>query len=166
MSESNPHYHPGESSQSAFETAVEALSELRGGTALLPVSPSAHLLPRTPEELVYADCKKIAVKTSIADVRAELGVPQSTTESINTINNYKWEQLSALIAALSQEFDFDDDSVSNLTRISQAIERSPSWGDCNPRRPVSAFVPVLIYRWRKNRQRSNLRRNAQRYKDG
>ncbi|KAK6525981.1 hypothetical protein TWF281_011024 [Arthrobotrys megalospora] len=142
-------------SQSAFETAVEVLSGFRDGNPALPPplpSPSAHLIPRTPEEFAYIDCDKLSVKTSMANVRAELGVPQSTTKSTNMINNFKWEQLSELVARLSQEFDFDDESVSNLTQISQAIEASAQWKDCEPRRPVSAFVPVLISRWKKNRR--------------
>ncbi|KAK6495568.1 hypothetical protein TWF481_002616 [Arthrobotrys musiformis] len=155
MSGSSADTPSAEGSQSAFETAVEVLSGFRDGNpALAPStsSPSAHLEPKTPDEFAYAKCYKKGVKTSMADLRAELGVPQSTNSSTNERNEYRWKQLSKLVARLSQEFNFYDPGVSNMTQISLAIGRSVEWQDCEPQRPTHAYVEVLIARWKKNRE--------------
>ncbi|KAF3138985.1 hypothetical protein TWF569_008680 [Orbilia oligospora] len=171
-----------ENSQAAFETAVEVLSGLREGNlnpafqrdqtshdysrGRLTFSSSAHLVPRTEEELAYDCCKKLPVKTSIADVREKLGIP-----STGMANDHTWDQLSVnpssrsthpshpnVVAQLGDEYHLDTKdstavSITDLTNICKSIEQSIPWQDCAPKQPAAAFVPVLLYRWKKNRVR-------------
>ncbi|KAF3190738.1 hypothetical protein TWF788_008260 [Orbilia oligospora] len=178
-----------ENSQEAFETAVEVLSGLREGNlnpafqrdqtsqdysrGRLTFSSSAHLVPRTEEELAYDRCKKLPVKTSIADVREELGIP-----STGMANDHTWDQLSVnpssssthtshltpfhslknVVAQLGDEYHLETKdstavSIKDLTNICKSIEQSIPWQDCAPKQPAAAFVPVLLYRWKKNRIR-------------
>ncbi|KAF3078006.1 hypothetical protein TWF569_000236 [Orbilia oligospora] len=90
---------PAESSRTAFETAVEVLSGFRDDNPASPpihdrqwLSISAHLIPQTEEELAYDQCKKLTIKTSMAKVREELGIP-----STGMANDHRWEQLSVSI---------------------------------------------------------------------
>ncbi|KAK6507834.1 hypothetical protein TWF481_006256 [Arthrobotrys musiformis] len=83
-----------ESSKAAFESAVEVLSGLRETNPASEYdqrneppldynsdrptfSSSAHLVPKTEEELAYDRCKKLPVKTSMVSVREELGIPST-----------------------------------------------------------------------------------------
>ncbi|KAK6513259.1 hypothetical protein TWF506_009418 [Arthrobotrys conoides] len=168
-----------EDSQAAFETAVEVLSGLRegylspasqqsqtsgeAGQTSLDYNPgrftfpsSAHLVPKTEEELAYDRCKKLGVRASVATIREELGIP-----STGMANDHTWNQLSKLVAQLGDEYHLKDSaeiSITDLTNICKHIETSIPWRECTPKRPAAAFVPILLYRWKQNR----IRRSEQR----
>ncbi|RVD80824.1 uncharacterized protein DFL_008713 [Arthrobotrys flagrans] len=164
MSDSNlPSSSREDSQQSDFATAV-VLSTLRDDenpnpASLIPVISSstvadASLIPKTTEEYEYLMCQKLKSKTSMAQIREELGIPTSSDQIHGPVNNYKWKALSDFIDNLSKdpEVDLNDDSVSTMVKICQALERSKIWADCSPTRPAAAFVPVLLFRWRRNRR--------------
>ncbi|EGX52423.1 hypothetical protein AOL_s00043g212 [Orbilia oligospora ATCC 24927] len=153
-----------EGSQAAFETAVEVLSGFREGNANPTSQPihdhprlsiAAHLIPQTEEEVAYDQCKKLSIKTSMSKVREELGIP-----STGMANDYTWDQLSKLVDRTLKELNYEFESISSLTKLSQAIQNSLEWQECTPQRPASAYVPVLIYRWKKGRRDPPKRRRA------
>ncbi|KAK6337055.1 hypothetical protein TWF718_009841 [Orbilia javanica] len=139
-------------SREAFETAVEVLSGFRDGNpASVSPSPSAHLVPRTPEEFDYVRCEKYRKKTTMTKLRTDLGIPSGNADT-EMANNYKWDKLSDLVHRLVRELNYETESVANLAKLSRDIENSPEWKDCNPKRPAAAFIPVFIHRWKKNRR--------------
>ncbi|KAF3186371.1 hypothetical protein TWF788_003236 [Orbilia oligospora] len=112
------------------------------------ISPTAHLQPTTYEELLYAETKKLSNKTPIPEIRELLRIPNNG----NDLNNQKWANISKFVDEMSNEYDFDDTSVANLTKISKILEESPAWNDCSPKLPVAAFLPFLLKRWQRNRR--------------
>ncbi|KAF3111288.1 hypothetical protein TWF102_006961 [Orbilia oligospora] len=152
-----------ESSQAAFETAVEVLSGFREenpthrrqepSAPWIPQTaekatdePPAPWIPRTAEEAAYDRCEKLSTTTSMANVRRDLGIPSGTKH-----NDYVWQQLSDLVDEAIQELNYEIENLANLTKISQKIQNSGIWKYCDPQRPASAYVPILIYRWKKSR---------------
>ncbi|KAK6495613.1 hypothetical protein TWF481_006212 [Arthrobotrys musiformis] len=157
-----------ESSQAAFDTAVEVLSGLREGN-LSPAfqqsqtpdqtsgrstfSSSAHLVPKTEEEVAYDRCKKLSVRVSVPTIREELGIP-----SPGMANDHTWDQLSELVAQLGYKYRLElketsEVSITDLTNICKEIENSIPWQECTPKKPAAAYVPTLLYRWKQNRIR-------------
>ncbi|KAF3099956.1 hypothetical protein TWF569_003922 [Orbilia oligospora] len=82
---------------------------------------TAHLQPTTYGEPLYAETKKLSYKTPIPEIRELLGIPNSGTD----LNNQKWANVSKFVDEMSNEYDFDDTGVANLTKISQVLEESP-----------------------------------------
>ncbi|KAF3186370.1 hypothetical protein TWF788_003235, partial [Orbilia oligospora] len=138
--------------RSDFATAV-VLSTLRNDENLnsnpappIPVISSsavadANLIPKTVEEYEYLRCPKLKSKTTMAQIRQELGIPESPDPIQGPVNNYKWKTLSDFIDELDKdpEVDLNNDSVSTMVKICQALEQSKIWADCSPIRPAAAF---------------------------
>ncbi|EGX51177.1 hypothetical protein AOL_s00054g553 [Orbilia oligospora ATCC 24927] len=142
MSDSNRASSSREDSQrSDFATAV-VLSTLRNDenlnpAPLIPVISSsavadANLIPKTAEEYEYLRCPKLKGKTTMVQIRQELGIPGSPDPIQGPVNDYKWKSLSAsrnshdFINELDKDpnLDLNDDSVSSMVKICQALEQS------------------------------------------
>ncbi|KAK6518288.1 hypothetical protein TWF506_005448 [Arthrobotrys conoides] len=146
-----------EGSQAAFETAVEVLSGFREENPLPTTNrrqeASSPWIPQTAEEAAYDQCEKLSTTTTMANVRRGLGIPSGTKH-----NDYVWLQLSDLVDEAIKDLHYEIENVANLTKISQKIEHSAAWGYCDHQRPASAYVPVLISRWKKSRRDPKQRR--------
>ncbi|KAF3157001.1 hypothetical protein TWF569_003921 [Orbilia oligospora] len=81
-------------------------------------------------------------------IQQEFGISESLDPIQGPVNNYKWKPLSDFIDKLDKdpEVDFNDDRISTIVKICQALKQSKIWANCSPIRPDAAFVPVLLSR--------------------
>ncbi|KAF3179461.1 hypothetical protein TWF225_003422 [Orbilia oligospora] len=147
----------GETSAESEERAASILFEMRGQiTGAANISPTAHLAPMTPEQLLYDTYPCLACKAG--NTGAEPPKRSKVIESLGKVSLvqaigifYLIQSKQEFVDKLSKYFDVDNHSVENMIEIVKAIESSPAWGDCSPDSPVAAFVPVLLNRWKRNR---------------